>query len=871
MRRRKVLLIGWDAADWKVIRPLIDAGKMPNVHRLVKSGVMGQIATLHPPLSPMLWTSIATGKRPFKHGVHGFTEPTPDGLGIRPVTNLSRKAKAIWNILNQNDLRSVVIGWWPSHPAEPINGVMVSDHYHRASGPLEKGWPLLANAVHPPDLAETLAGLRMHPDLLTPEVVEAFIPQAREIDQDKDKRLAACMRTLCECISIQSAAAWLLDNEPWDLFAVYYDAIDHFCHGFMRYHPPRQTWIPERDFELYHNVVSMAYQFHDQMLGTLLQKAGEDVTVILMSDHGFHPDHLRPRTIPDIPAGPAIEHRDYGILAMTGPGVKKDALLHGSSVLDIAPTVLSLYGLPVGQDMDGKVLCQAFEVEPRVEFIPSWESVTGDHGCHPPHTLLDPVAAHAAMEQMIALGYIERPDVNTEVAVANTIRELQYNLGEAFQDDNRHMEAYTIFRDLYVNNRDEPRYAARLFSSCQALGLTGEMRDIAGHLDARSELADYLNAQLLIAEKRYEEALEVLGRVRRGSVLQTGDLLAKLRRWREAERVYAYALEMDPDNVFAHLGLCRVALHRRRFDVAVQSSLEALQRVFHSPDAHYLLGIGLAGLGEHERAADAFRAAISFNPNFPEAHVRLAALLEKYLGDSAGAREHRRLARRMRNRTARRRAPFPSDRVALAAMPSQTSAGPVTPVGESLVIVTGLPRSGTSMLMQMLAAGGMETLTDGRREADEDNPHGYLEFEPVKNLLRDSEWLAKARGKAIKIVAPLLAALPPALPCRIILSERDLDEVLDSQERMLSRRGESVPNSQRRQILKEEYGRLLARVKADLAQRSCTQLLTVRHADTISDAPAIAAKVNEFLGGILEVAKMAAAVDAGLHRNRAVR
>ena len=175
------------------------------------------------------------------------------------------------------------------------------------------------------------------------------------------------------------------------------------------------------------------------------------------------------------------------------------------------------------------------------------------------------------------------------------------------------------------------------------------------------------------------------------------------------------------------------------------------------------------------------------------------------------------------------------------------------------------------MLMQMLAAGGMETLTDGRREADEDNPHGYLEFEPVKNLLRDSEWLAEARGKAIKIVAPLLAALPPALPCRIILSERDLDEVLDSQERMLSRRGESVPNSQRRRILKEEYGRLLARVKADLAQRSCTQLLTVRHADTISDAPAIAAKVNEFLGGILEVAKMASAVDAGLHRNRAVR
>ena len=122
-----MLLVGWDAADWKVIRPLMDAGKMPTVRRLVENGSAGQISTLHPPLSPMLWTSIATGKRPFKHGIHGFSEPTPDGRGVQPVSNLSRKSKAIWNILNQNQLRSVVIGWWPSHPAEPIHGVMVSD------------------------------------------------------------------------------------------------------------------------------------------------------------------------------------------------------------------------------------------------------------------------------------------------------------------------------------------------------------------------------------------------------------------------------------------------------------------------------------------------------------------------------------------------------------------------------------------------------------------------------------------------------------------------------------------------------------------------------------------------------------------------
>jgi predicted AlkP superfamily phosphohydrolase/phosphomutase len=88
---RKVLLIGWDAADWKVIHPLLDAGKMPNLERFLEQGVMGNIATLQPALSPMLWTSIATGKRPYKHGVHGFSEPDPVTGAIRPVTNLSRK------------------------------------------------------------------------------------------------------------------------------------------------------------------------------------------------------------------------------------------------------------------------------------------------------------------------------------------------------------------------------------------------------------------------------------------------------------------------------------------------------------------------------------------------------------------------------------------------------------------------------------------------------------------------------------------------------------------------------------------------------------------------------------------------------------
>lgn len=879
MASRKVVLVGWDAADWKVIDPLRRAGRMPNLQRLVENGAAGRIATLHPPLSPMLWTSIATGKRPFKHGIHGFAEPTPDGRDVQPVTNLSRRSKAVWNILSQNALRSIVIGWWPSHPAESIRGVMVSDHYHRAIGPVEDGWPMRAHTVHPDRLTETLAALRTHPDLLTPAMVEPFLPRAKEIDQERDQRLGTFLRILAECMCMQSAALWLIENEPWDFFTVYFDAIDHFSHAFMRYHPPRQSWIGERDFEIYRNVVSMAYQRHDEMLGALLAKSPDNATVIIMSDHGFHPDHLRPSSIPDIPAGPAIEHRDFGVFVMRGANIRHGTL-HGVSVLDLAPTVLAMFGLPVGEDMDGKVLSQAFIEPPQTVFVPSWEQIRGEDGCHPPGMRVDPAAAQEALEQMIALGYIERPAEDRENAVRKTVQELRYNLGQAYQDADRHGEAYSIFKELCVAEPGERRFAVRLFTSCQALALTDEMRGIAASLDTggppgcRALDADYLAAQILIAEKRYEEALAALEHlseqdaIRPRLLVEMAQLYLRLDRLRDARRIYEQALATDPDDIHAHIGLCRIALRRRRFSAAARAALETIERTDQHPQAHFLLGAAMAGMKHYERAAAAFRAAISFNPNFPEAHRRLAAVLEKHLGDADSAREHRGLARRMRSRTGSRTQAQSASEVKMeSCMPASRTEMP--PVSECLIVVTGLPRSGTSMLMQMLAAGGISVVTDELRHADEDNPRGYLEFEPVKKLHQDSAWLPELRGKAIKIVAPLLTALPPGLACRVILCERNLDEVLDSQDRMLARRNHPAPAAERRAMLKDEFARMIARTKAMLELRPQTRWLAVDHRAAMADPLKCAERVNELLDGGLDTAKMAAAIDPTLHRNRA--
>jgi tetratricopeptide (TPR) repeat protein len=452
------------------------------------------------------------------------------------------------------------------------------------------------------------------------------------------------------------------------------------------------------------------------------------------------------------------------------------------------------------------------------------------------------VAAHEVLEQMIALGYVERPSENREIAIARTVRELRYNLGEAYQDAARHGEAYEIFRALHEAEPDDERFTVRLFASCQALGKQEEMQQIADRLAmAGSPVAGYLRAQLLIVRNQHEEALEVLlglpeaQRSRPPLLLQTADLYLRLGHFTDARDSYQSVLNLDPDQARAHLGLGRIALHRRKFPAAAQSALDALQIAYNDPAAHFLLGLALSGSGDHAGAIEALRAAIYLNPNFPEAHLRLAALLEKHQHDVEGAREHRLLARRMRRNKAPALPASPPGEAPKSFTGSRPAASrPVRtmPVAQSLIVVTGLPRSGTSMTMQMLAAGGLPVLSDGLREPDEDNPRGYLEFEPVKALLRDSAWLRSAKGKAVKIVLPLLTALPADLPCHVILCRRDLDEVIDSQDRMLARRG--IKPASRRGAIREEYERALDRACKMLSSRPGTELLIVDHRKAIT-------------------------------------
>jgi predicted AlkP superfamily phosphohydrolase/phosphomutase/tetratricopeptide (TPR) repeat protein len=683
---KKVLLIGWDAADWKLINPLLDQGLMPTLDDFVNHGVMGNLATLRPILSPMLWNSIATGKRPDKHGILGFMEPDPQTGGVRPTTSTSRKVKAIWNILTQRGYKAHVLGWFAGHPAEPINGISVSDLFPYAVAPLGEEWPLPPGAVHPEGLRKTFADLRMHPAEVTEAAILPWIPRAAEIDQETDKRLESFSKVLAENCSIHNAATWILQNEPWDFLAVYYNGIDHFCHGFMHFHPPRMEGIPEEKFEIYKDVVNGAYRFHDMMLQTLLELAGPDVTVILVSDHGFHSDHLRPRGIPLEPAGPAVQHRPFGVFCMKGPHIKQDERIYGATLLDVTPTILTLLGLPVGEDMDGRVLVQAFEDPPQVSRIPSWENESGECGMHPSDLRMDPAAAQAVLQQFVAMGYIQPPSDDQAKAAEAAVREQQYNLARVYLDSRRYLEAQPIFEELTKKWPDQARFTQHLAQCYLAVGRRADAKSLLQQLIAHEPKApapseredeaavaakpgsdaskqepkprpwaDLLMGIIQFEEGDMEAALAYLLKAEQSDPrlpdlhLRIAETYLRQRRTVEAERAFQRALEIDGDSPEAHLGLAVVRLRQRRNEEAAEQALLAVGLQHFLPLGHFHLGVALARLGHRDRAALAFETSLSMLPGLIAAHRWLAALYTQPGGDLEKAVRHRGIYLQMRH------------------------------------------------------------------------------------------------------------------------------------------------------------------------------------------------------------------------------
>ena len=646
---KRLLILGWDAADWRLADPLIAAGRMPNLARLMASGVRANLQTLEPRLSPLLWTTIATGKYADRHGILNFVEPRPDEAGLRVASSTSRRVKAIWSILSQVGRRVGVVNWYASHPAEPLPGACVSNLFCEA---------VTAGAVHPPELAERIAKRVVNADQIDRGTLRRFVPGIDSLRRD-DSRLSVLSMELARAASVHGAALEVVaSSSPLDCLMVFHDTIDTLGHRFMEFRAPRMAHCAKSDQRAFSRVMDELYVEHDRLLGELLaaldaQTRGE-WSVMLLSDHGFHSDHHRPVIVDeskeDRAALEAKWHRTYGVLVCTGAPFKRGAVVGAPRVVDITPTALAVLGIPVGADMDGRVVAEAFEAVESAPLmaVPSWESEPGDAAQHPSERRLDPFEARQALKQLVDLGYMAALPADAQAQLEMVERESLFNRSVVRMTTARPAEAISDFELLVAQRPDEARFALSL---AQCLLQTGRFGECASVLRAYlSRVGSSVEASLLLAgalarSGAMEESVRVGDEVARqhaarGDLAQAlADLALMQGRWAQALAAARRAAEFDPWAAAPLVAQARALLALGEFERAAQQCLSAAERQRTLPEPHYLLGVALAWLGDRANARTSFGFALALEPGLIDAH-RYLRELARADGDEAGAAEH---------------------------------------------------------------------------------------------------------------------------------------------------------------------------------------------------------------------------------------
>ncbi len=760
--KRKVLLIGWDSADWKMIDQLMDAGLMPAMKRVVDNGVRARFATLDPPLSPMLWTTMATGKRPFKHGILGFVESDGSG-GLRPISSYGRKVNAFWNMFTKEGLKTNVVGWWPSNPVESINGVMVSNLFQQEK---KKGkhldmseWTVEPGMVYPEEYADQLGELRIHLSEIFGAMVQPFVPKAKELDEKKDMRLNLISKFLAHSGTLHAVCTELMETTEWDVMAVYHDALDHFSHTFMRYNPPKMNKVSDEDFHYFKDVVKGAYIYHDMMLERLLNMIDENTTVVICSDHGFHSDHLRPEVIPKTPAGPAAEHSPYGIFAAMGPGIKKGETIYGAKVLDLTPTLLTLFDLPVGKDMDGKPLLDMYEDPKEVKYIDSWENDTRYGGeLVIKDTGSSSADTESALQQLIDLGYID--DINEGEGEADaadaegpedakekmkqrlrdTLRESSYYLAKSYISAGLYEEALEVLLEIENREKPEQRYLIEIIKAATKTKRYALAEEYIKFVKTKKLLSpqyiDTLEANVLVGLNRAGEALSLLEKSfkvfpdSQEIAMDYGRLLNMLNQSVRAKEIYAHILKEDPQNHLAYQGYGLAALRNEEYELALEYLLKSIDLIYHNPKAHLLLGETLVMMREYEMAISSFEVVEALAPNLPKSYLWLYDL-HTILGNEESAKKYKSIVDGLSK-------------------------------GEK-IILTGLPSEKLAQVMKNLREMGYNISGE---EAD---------FNRKDINVLEKGWMEELKGDVIYMPTHLIPSLPPRFFYRILYVNENVE------------------------------------------------------------------------------------------------
>jgi len=476
----RVIVLGLDGVDPQVVDLLLSEGQLTNFARLRQYGAYGRLESAKPLLSPIVWTTIATGKTPLEHGISHFVavnEKTGEEL---PVTSRMRRVKALWNVLSDAGREVAVVGWWATWPAEPVHGAVVSDHtcYHFLFDAGAQGSSDVAGVMHPPELVAELAPLVRRPgDLGAAELARFVDVGADEVARPFDFRddLSHFKWALATAESYRAIGLRLWEEQAPDVLLVYVEAVDSTSHLFGHLFRQRDLSgaLAEQQAR-YGRAAEEMYRYADEIVGAYLDALDDDTTLVVLSDHGFelgalHDDPSRAR---DLRRVSERFHRIEGILYLYGNRVRAGRRIERPTILDVAPTLLALAGVPPAADMPGRVLAEALELPPELVATPrrvaSYETAA-PAGSKGTEATSDPDVDPKIVEHLRALGYLDATSPKGE----RNLAALHFEKGE-------YAEAARMYEALV---RERPDDASLHASFAGALGALGRLDESLTALD----------------------------------------------------------------------------------------------------------------------------------------------------------------------------------------------------------------------------------------------------------------------------------------------------------------------------------------------------------------------------------------------------
>lgn len=353
-----LFLIGWDGADWELLDGLMEAGRMPNLRRLVGEGRTANLEVFTTTVSPMVWTTISTGAEPPDHGVLDFFELEQGSGREIPVSAASQRLPAFWDIASARGRTVGVVGYWASFPAEEVRGFVVTDRVCSPLADPDEGQ--LSSAVYPPAEAAGLRALLNAHAMPSDAVLAGFGDFTR--DELTSSRVTMLRRLLRSTEVSEAAAEDLYDRYRPEALVLYSLGTDEVAHLFGNETPPRLACVFPDSFTRLSGVVDRYYALMDGLLGRWIARAERDGrTILLVSDHGFRWGKRRSCTVNRVErTNSTLQHRPIGIAAAWGPRVVPSGKRATISVFDLAPTASALLGLPVDRRAPGRALVDWF-------------------------------------------------------------------------------------------------------------------------------------------------------------------------------------------------------------------------------------------------------------------------------------------------------------------------------------------------------------------------------------------------------------------------------------------------------------------------------------------------------------------------------